>query len=917
LDKGTVFITPLGARGRRASIFERIVACSPDRDYSSVLYITPSAFSLREAGRKFLSYLKREHRINVYVPFRSAELKSMCSRLFHQHENERIIPDSVSPLILCEVLGEKNIGYARLLSDLLGKIRHFIPFQGLSFIKENIISLIFEEKTRAHAEHAIEILERYEKGLQNKMVIDYESALIRSISLIKENIGTEVLVLDGFYDPTPLECELIKVFIENSGTVFILADETAEFLQFLVSLEKSFETVKLKSSIGRKNAGYYAYPSMEDEVEGIAKRIKGQILEGVASSEIVISSPALAKYIPMLRRVFKKFGIPVDITGYDLSSTGVFIALEEMIAAIEGDYPRNEFLSFLSSSYFPNIPDMVRDLAVSFSYKAGIVKGRQSWLSISKILTGSIDEEMFPGRKKICDDFQRRIKRLISNLEALRIQEDFISFIEKLEETLTALGFYEAINSMSGPSGEELAESLDKLFSDLMMFAGYYGTGEVSIEKSGLYLRHLIGGLKGNLKNSEGVRIVPFELAAGLEPKALFCCGMIEGELPSRPPVDPVLPENVKKILGLPFLEYYLQRQERYFKRILHSSHDEPCFSYPAAEGDTIFLPSPFLDWNMSLLPPVMNISAEDEVLVREGAIKGNNFPDALWNGQLVFDAEVKKYILRQYGPASFCRVTEIEAYRQCPLRFYIEKFLNLERDEAPKYEVEARLWGTLAHKTMEYLLEGADMKLEIFDTRLIHALDKALKELSLGDFWAAVARMIFQKLSPLLKESEISLGKKGFMPYILEKKLKVKINGLGLKGKVDRIDRKLLMTDDRSEFTDRNQQSTVNDQLSTVILLDYKTGSVDRESLQLPLYACMWQNEHAEPVEKTGFYSLRSGEIDWLPKKADMESYVYDAVQEAEDIILKIRKGVFSPLPSHEGMCRFCSHSSVCKGAK
>ncbi|MCK5139359.1 MAG: PD-(D/E)XK nuclease family protein, partial [Thermodesulfovibrionia bacterium] len=111
-------------------------------------------------------------------------------------------------------------------------------------------------------------------------------------------------------------------------------------------------------------------------------------------------------------------------------------------------------------------------------------------------------------------------------------------------------------------------------------------------------------------------------------------------------------------------------------------------------------------------------------------------------------------------------------------------------------------------------------------------------------------------------------------------------------------------------ETTDKGQQSTV-------ILFDYKTGAIDRDSLQLPLYACMWQEEYSDPVEKTGFYSLKSGSVDWHPKKSSMEAFIQDALKDAERIVQEIRKGIFIPSPSKDTECRYCYHADLCKAAK
>ena len=143
----------------------------------------------------------------------------------------------------------------------------------------------------------------------------------------------------------------------------------------------------------------------------------------------------------------------------------------------------------------------------------------------------------------------------------------------------------------------------------------------------------------------------------------------------------------------------------------------------------------------------------------------------------------------------------------------------------------------------------------------------------------------------------------KGFNPYKVEQTLKTSINNLKLKGKIDRIDIK----NPKSEI--RNPKS--------VILLDYKTGSIDKDSLQLPLYASMWQKEMPESVENTGFYSLKDGRVDWHPKRMDMADFLQRALQTAEELVQRIKKGEFAPAPSKEGECRYCYHSNLCKTPK
>ncbi|MBI4680485.1 MAG: hypothetical protein HY753_04585, partial [Nitrospirae bacterium] len=386
MKKGTVFIAPPGARDKKANIFSEIVSSCPQGDYSGVLYITPNTFSQAEAKKRFFSYLKTEHKKTAYIPFQSFPLKQLYINLYATYGSKKIISAGIRPLLLCEILKEKNIGYAVLLSELLYKIRHYITDKDLLQVKEDLKELIFEEKAMARAVNAMEILEDYEKRLKEKGLTDSESAAKESIPFINEFLNPSLLVLDGFFDPTPLELAIIKALVDKAGRFIALLDNDAGFLKFFEQNPELSETHSIKAGLPKKGSGYFTYPSMEEEVEGIAKGVKGLILEGTSPEDIIISFPAFQKYLPMLRRVFKKYGLLLSIAGYDLSNAAPVTALEDMIASIEDDYPRNEFLSFLTSAHFPEIQAVVKEWVVAYANKAGILKGKQAWLSMKALL---------------------------------------------------------------------------------------------------------------------------------------------------------------------------------------------------------------------------------------------------------------------------------------------------------------------------------------------------------------------------------------------------------------------------------------------------------------------------------------------------------------------------------------------------
>lgn len=951
MKQGTLFIAPIGARNKRESLFREILSVHPDNNFSSVLFLGPNNFVLSETGRQFFTYLKKQHGTSAYIPFQSLTIKQVASLLSDSspergQEGENAISEHIRPLLLCEILKDGNIGYARILSDLFRKTGHYILGKPLSQIREEIGSLIFEEKSRERAVRAIEVLESYENELKRKNLVDPVDMLRDFIKLQSQQsaVGSRqsnppnpplqkggviplpltpdplplnyTLAIDGFFDPTPLETEIIKTLLDRADRIFMLAEEGTGILDIVRSHQPGMETRRLKRTLVREKPGCYTYPSMEDEVEGIARNVKKLMLEGMKPWDITVCFPVLSKYLSMVRRIFKKHAVPLSIGEYDLSASGPVTALNELLNCIAEDYPRNAFLSFLASPYFPMVPDVLRERAVSYSYSAGIIKGKQSWLSIKEVLQNRQGKRPSEAEKKRLDDFQKEICRVIDSIEKLKQKKALLPFLDEFETAISRWGFFDSLKSPGEDlPGDDTADSLIRRFSGLRHFAGLYPDGPGPSGSPEFYLRYLLQDMKGFNERKNGVKIIPFELAAGTETEAFFFGGALEGDFPSRPDIDPILPEKVKEALGMPYLEYYMDRQKLYFNRLLHISRHDPVFSCPAAEGDKIFLPSPFLDWENMFAPVEMNIFTEADMLVREGSsLKLNGGPRAetYFNNN---STGILRGIIRAMSKRYF-RVTDLDYYRRCPFRFYLDRILGLEMERPPRFEVEYRLWGTLAHRTMEYLFKDKDWEMNDFEDRLFKALEKSLKEIPIAEFWARVTREIFQNLLPMLRKQETGIRMKGYSPWLVEEKIEAEINGIKLRGKIDRVDVKKGIKGSRGQGVVGKLLEPSNPRTLgpfSVLLLDYKTGEIDRKSLQLPLYAGMWQVTHSQQVDEAGYYSLKDGKVtSYPPKKKSMEEIIQEALEEAAALIGQMKKGMFPSEPVNNA-CRNCDHDALC----
>lgn len=910
----TLFIAPTGARNKRESIFRELVSLCPGNDFSSIQYICPNSFVVSEAERAFHHFLKRP----AYIPFQTATLKNLAQKLHAETSRNGLVSEPVRPLILCEILGQSSSGYARILSDLYGKIKHYLPYKDLLQIKNEIASLVFEEKTAQRASDAIDTLISYEQSLKKKGLSDTEGMMEKSVSLIGNHFRAVILVVDGFYDPTPLEIKIIRALIDVSRNAFMLAEEQSGLAKEFVHDTTDMTRKRLPASRSRAKTGYVVYPSMEDEVESIARSVKGLVLEGTSPADIIVTFPAMERYLPLLRRVFRKHGIPLNAAEHDFSTSRPIVALDDLITCVEDDYPAVAFLSFITSPSCSRLPPVLKERAVTLSYRAGIVKGRQSWIGLKDTIRNSPTGSVSASDTDMLNAFQKELNALISAIEDIKKQKGLTSFIAELERALTQFGFFSSLTETEGHAeGTRLGNQLQRLFTDLKKFAALYGLDRQVSVSPGFHLRHMLNDLKVFGERGDGVSAVPLESAAGLEARALFFGGMTEEAFPSKPPVDPLLPERAKKTLGLPYLEYYLERQKRNFKRILNISMIDPCISFPSADGDKLFIPSPYLDWETEMPPLSPDIFSEEDLMIMDASMYGSRPGSGMLRdgdlfaatepfGSIVPDRTVFK---------DYMSVSDIEAYRKCPRRFYLERVLRLEIEEPAKFEVEARVWGTLAHKVMEYLFKDGDIDLQSLEERVFEGLRTYMKQYPLGDFWSRVAEEIFQRLLPSILEEEAKIRAEGFIPHAVEEKIKAQIGGLKLKGKLDRVDIKKQGSGagvQGAEKTSSGQR--IADNGGTVRIIDYKTGTPDRDSLQLPLYAAMWEETHAQGVEGLGMYSLKDGHVTWYPQRKNMDEYIEEKLRIAGKLVEGISRGHYPPTPHSAQECRYCYHRSVCE---
>jgi len=842
------------------------------RDYGQMLCLFPTRLYQKYWHRKVFHPEAGE----CYIPPETFTLGQYATSSA-QNTGVSILDPALRPSIISSLSGH-GTGFSSLVSGFIKEMKQQFP----GIAPSDIRPLLLEEfencnipaDVAAHALRAMDAYETYEAAITAKGYIDQEDAYSRAASYIAQDsaLNYTTLVIEGFYELSPAELLLVRSLLSRIPKSLILAPISAQGdIQYCFTRqicdELGLKAVEVLPSMPPVEPMLYPAASLDRELEAMARHIKQRHLSGAMREleDVLIVFPDLRAYGSSLKRIFRRYGVPVN-EGSIIPPTykqGPWGDLMSMVRSITEGYPRLEFSRFLTSPYFRKIPSDIRGKAPLAALDSGMVKGRSSWL------------------RALGSDSARWIFSTLEPLHNIRESSTFEAYIHLLRTILGELLFYPDEN---GPASAAVV--LEKLRP-----CGDITQKEVSLSEFADALEALIWS-KDRPDETPGVEAASIFDVRGLEPEVLYIGGLKDGDIPSRPDMDLLLPDVVRRRLGLVNVDRYMDLQEKIFTRLRMSARDL-YLSYPEMEEDKVFLPSVFLSGVKASPYPVSGHYSYEEELTS-------------WGGDSLAPRLREIILPGAYGSERVLGVTEIDSYRRCPRRFAIERVLALKPTDITEYELEPTELGSIVHRIMENLITGYPGTIEEFRAKAIDAIESALAEAGHDRFFSDLTRESFLSALPDIHELETKISQEYKVKH-KEKAINAEpLKGIRLKGKADRID---ISSDGKAS------------------VIDYKTGAATisgqaldsrGENLQIFLYAAMLRDEGIE-TERVGIYSLKDIKVKWVPGKRDLKNemhmahFIDSALSYLAPTVKEMRQGLFPARPISASICNSCHEVPFC----
>jgi len=786
------------------------------------------------------------------------------------------------------------------------------------------------------------IYEEYEHFLEK----NYFTTQAKRQKLVAEHIqglkSNLPFFVAGFYALTKSEERILKHFFFGGATFYWQADpECLPSLYQKWGKNWQVEPEVLSKKKHSPKFYFYSASDLHAELEKVRELLPKEV-SSPTHTALVLPDPS--SLFPAILAIPETLSINISI-GYPIEKTLFYSLLECLIAVITSAKSLSEYhfkkLAELCSHPYIRIAFMQEkddDLTRISDTIVNLISQKEQakpFYSFSEIETLLANTNIPKSILKAGRDFCYQISSFLAKVQTVNTLASFVYLLmEFIELLLKRLPYSFSITEKEALFHIRF-ESLPALLDT--MVAGQ------KMDKKAIFFT-LLNYLKRERIPFEGEPLEGLQVLGLLETRLLKFKQVIivdvnEGIVPTIEEIDPILPEPLKRVIGLPEREHKEEIIRYHFERLLNSSdvahilYQECIYTKSGIEQKKVR--SRFIE------RMIWEKEKEAQTLLEERLVSPISlFIPAIKRQKTLFEKQqADKRAILKFLKTRKLSYSHLNLYLNCPLKFYYRFILNLNPLKELSEEIEAQDIGIIVHKILEDYFKPFLNKSyychQFEEKRLEELIKKQLSENALINSYFPKRFFLEETIKFRLKHYLKHHPKKTKIKA-LELKKDIIINGIAVNTRIDRIDEReeeIIIIDYKTGKIDTKNivPSTV---LDTVLPQDYTEEGLNllQETifdLQLPLYIYVYTDGKEALITKTKacyipLAEMKEGktEIEHYPfklkERGEQEAYVFLIKEKLPQVInyliAHMQKSPYLYPARNRKICKYCEYGLVCE---
>ncbi len=638
----------------------------------------------------------------------------------------------------------------------------------------------------------IELYRAYETHLETHHLTDPEGLLLDAVTILDEWDESVAfpwtrVIADGFLEFTEpqlrilnglsnrLDTTVIWPGLPGADTIFThfeatlrlafpdstwepLSSDSVESGSELVHLARQFAGAGVSGSLATGNLRYMPCESILKEVESIVRDIRGRLKDAethgsdLKPGDICVTFPDLMEYGPLVRRIFRRYGIPVNISqALPLTSSSLFSTISAVLAA-PPVYHRSALMALFRDPLVEPPGFDQSSLTISWvdrlTRELKTLNGPDKWRQrIRHEMQKTGDSVRGEMRRKMLAGFLDILESLFRILDTLNEPRPFPDFFDALIQVLEKLGLRKRLKQLADTrqampvDHDRTHEYAIRAYASFLEFRDEFRrmrspeflTGILTLDEFRAILPRVLQDISYQLTTmaEDRVQVLGRLENRGLTFRHVYLGGLTDQAFPSPEQPSSFWPPQLRSLLlDLPADNAHTQAMADMY-RILLTPMETLTLSRPLKQNDEDLLPgqiwiqlSEIVSDKSLYQPPVEPVSIGEDLAVRGTNLQtqspdkwprepgydnlvlaalafGEHTRGELWqHGQIRWDVLVA-LVTAQFKDGRIISVSRLERCVQCPRRFFYETVLKLEVPEDPAEELDNMELGTLIHETL------------------------------------------------------------------------------------------------------------------------------------------------------------------------------------------------------------------------